>query len=41
MSVLKDSRFWIGFIVGYLTLVVFPQFNVRLMGVKASVGAAR
>jgi hypothetical protein len=41
VSVLKDSRFWVGFIAGYFFLVVFPQFNVRLMGVKASVGAAR
>jgi hypothetical protein len=38
VSALKDTRFWFGFIAGYLFLVVFPQFNVRLMGVKASVG---
>ena len=41
MSVLKSKGFWVGFVAGYLFLVVFPQFNVRLMGVKASVGAAR
>ena len=41
MSVVKSKGFVAGFIVGYLFLVVFPQFNVRLMGVKASVGAAR
>ena len=40
MGVLKDSRFWIGVLVGYLVLVVFPQMNVRAMGVKASVGRA-
>lgn len=40
MSALKDGRFWLGFAAGYLFLVVFPQFNVRLMGVKASVGRA-
>ena len=40
MHVLKDSRFWIGFLVGYFFLVVFPQFNIRAMGVKASIGKA-
>lgn len=38
MGVLKDGRFWAGFAAGYFFLVVFPQFNIRLMGVKASVG---
>lgn len=38
MGFLKDKMFWGGFAAGYLFLVVFPQFNVRLMGVKASVG---
>ena len=40
MAVLKDSRFWLGFLAGYFFLVIFPQFNLRLMGVKASVGKA-
>ena len=40
MAVLKDSRFWFGFLAGYFFLVVFPQFNIRLMGVRASVGKA-
>ena len=40
MGVLKDSRFWLGFVAGYFFLVIFPQFNLRLMGVKASVGKA-
>jgi hypothetical protein len=40
VAILRDSRFWIGFLVGYLFLVVFPQFNVRAMGIKASVGKA-
>lgn len=35
---LKDKRFWAGVVVGYLVLVLFPQLNVRAMGVKASVG---
>jgi hypothetical protein len=38
MHILKDGRFWAGVVVGYLILVVFPQLNVRVMGVKASVG---
>lgn len=38
MGILKDHKFWIGFVVGYLFLVVFPQFSVRVMGVKGSVG---
>jgi hypothetical protein len=37
---LRDQRFWVGFLIGYLFLVVFPQFNVRALGVKASVGKA-
>lgn len=37
---LRDHRFWVGFLVGYLLLVVFPQFNVRALGVKASIGKA-
>jgi len=37
---LRDHRFWVGFLIGYLFLVVFPQFNVRALGVKASVGKA-
>ena len=40
MNVLKDGRFWLGVLMGYLLLVVFPQMNVRAMGVKASVGRA-
>ena len=40
MNVLKDGKFWLGFFVGYFLLVIFPQFNVRAMGVKASVGRA-
>jgi len=31
---LRDHRFWAGVIVGYLLLVVFPQLNIRQMGVK-------
>ena len=40
MGVLKDQRFWIGFFAGYFLLVLFPQLNVRVLGVKASVGRA-
>lgn len=40
MGFLKNGHFWGGFIAGYLFLVIFPQFNVRMMGVKASVGRA-
>ena len=40
MATVKDPRFWVGFIVGYFFLVIFPQFNIRLMGVRASVGKA-
>jgi hypothetical protein len=38
VGILKDGRFWAGVVVGYLILVMFPQLNVRVMGVKASVG---
>ena len=40
MGILKDGRFWIGFLVGYFLLVIFPQLNIRVMGVKASLGKA-
>ena len=40
MSFLKDPRFWGGFLAGYFLLVIFPQFNLRVMGVRASVGKA-
>lgn len=33
---LKSRQFWLGVIVGYLILVVFPQLNVRSMAVKKS-----
>lgn len=38
MGIVKDHRFWLGFAAGYFFLVLFPQFNIRLAGVKASVG---
>ena len=34
MSFLKSGQFWAGVLVGYLLLVVFPQFNVRTMAAK-------
>jgi hypothetical protein len=34
MGMLKSRQFWLGVIVGYLILVVFPQLNVRSMAVK-------
>jgi hypothetical protein len=40
MGIVKDGRFWIGFLVGYFLLVIFPQLNIRVMGVKASLGKA-
>jgi hypothetical protein len=40
VGILRDHRFWIGVAAGYLFLVVFPQFNVRAAGVKASIGKA-
>ena len=33
--ILRDSRFWIGFLVGYLLLVFVPAANFRNMGKKA------
>ncbi len=38
MHTLKSGTFWAGVLVGYLFLVVFPQMNLRAMGVKASLG---
>ena len=26
---IKDHKFWVGVIVGYLLIVVFPQLNIR------------
>jgi hypothetical protein len=40
VGILRDHRFWAGVVAGYLLLVVFPQLNVRAMGVKASIGKA-
>jgi hypothetical protein len=34
MGILKDGRFWIGAVVGYLFLVCFPQFNIRTRGAR-------
>ena len=31
---LRDKRFWAGVLVGYFLLVIFPQLNIRAMGVK-------
>jgi len=32
--VLKDKRFWAGVVAGYALLIIFPQLNIRAMGVK-------
>jgi hypothetical protein len=29
MGILKDSRFWIGVVTGYLLLMFLPQLSVR------------
>jgi hypothetical protein len=34
MRALKDGKFWAGVVVGYMVLVLFPQFNVRTMAGK-------
>lgn len=34
MRMLKSGQFWAGVVVGYLVLVLFPQFNVRTMAGK-------
>lgn len=26
---LRDHKFWVGFLVGYAVLVFFPQLNIR------------
>jgi len=31
---LRDKRFWAGFLAGYLLLVFVPAANVRVMAVK-------
>jgi len=31
VGALRDGRFWAGVVVGYLFLVVFPQFNIRMI----------
>jgi hypothetical protein len=33
---LRDSRFWIGVLAGYLLVVFVPQVNFRNMGKKAA-----
>lgn len=40
MGIVRDHRFWVGVLVGYFLLVVFPQLNIRAAGVKASIGKA-
>ena len=40
MRFLKSGEFWLGFLVGYFLLVIFPQLNIRVAGVRASVGKA-
>ena len=35
MAVLRDGRFWVGVIVGYLLLVFVPQLNFRNMGKRS------
>jgi len=34
MGALRDGRFWAGVIVGYLLLIIFPQFNIRTMAAR-------
>lgn len=36
MKFLREGAFWGGFALGYLFLVVFPQFNIRSMGSKGA-----
>jgi hypothetical protein len=31
VEALRSGRFWAGVLVGYLFLVVFPQFNIRTL----------
>jgi hypothetical protein len=31
---LRDHKFWTGFLVGYLLLVFVPQLNIRTMAAK-------
>lgn len=34
MKFLKDGKLWAGIVIGYLFLVMFPQFNIRTMAGK-------
>jgi len=35
MAVLRDGRFWIGVLVGYLLVVFVPQVSFKNMGKKS------
>jgi hypothetical protein len=40
VSALKDPRFWWGALTMYILLAAFPQLNIRVGGVKGSIGRA-
>ena len=40
MRFLKSPEFWGGVLVGYLLVVAFPSINLRVAGVRGSVGRA-
>jgi hypothetical protein len=39
-AILKDGRFWVGFLVGYLICVFLPQLSVKRLTSKASGGGS-
>jgi hypothetical protein len=35
MRILKSKEFWIGALLGYGAVVIFPQINIRTKSIKA------
>ena len=40
MGILKDSRFWIGVLAGYLLVIFVPQVSFKNMGTKKAGGVS-
>ena len=39
-AILKDGRFWVGFLTGYLICVFLPQLSLKRLTAKASGGSS-
>jgi len=39
-AILKDGRFWAGFLAGYLLVVLMPSLSFKRLSAKASGGGS-